>query len=147
MGKPLSRSIDQADGGVLAPVRPRIEDVVVRVQRALSDLSSSQYEEAVRRILDSVDRIQVEHHVVRAADALAAIPLFEARTDSRQTAIAFFSTHYGELIEQGLIFADDLRRHDRRLYRALSVHAANRGQRLSGLVPVRPAAIRRRTAS
>lgn len=122
----------------------RADDVVVQVQRVLSELPASQYESAVRRILASVNRIEADHHAGAAADVLADVPLYQDRSERREIAAAFFERHYRPLVDRSLIFADDLRRHDPRLYGALSAYLAARQRRLSDIVPVRPITIRRR---
>lgn len=125
---------------------PEVVDVVVQVQRVLASLPPSQYESAVRRILASVSRIEADRRVTQAANALADIPLYENRSDRRETAASFLERHYRELIDHRLIFADDLRRHDARLYRALSAYLASRQSRISEIIAIRPVGIRRRKA-
>ncbi len=125
---------------------PAVQDVVVQVQRVLAELEPDQFEVAVRRILASVDRVEADHRVKIARGALGSIPLYQARADRRQTAMAFFELHYARLVRNGEIFADDLRRHDGRLYRALAAYLATQGRRLSDIVQLRPIAIKRRQA-
>lgn len=125
---------------------PAVQDVVVQVQRVLAELQPSQYESAVRRILASVDRIEADRQVDAALDALGDIRLYEDRPDRRATAAQFFADHYASLVEAKRVFADDLRRHDPRLYRALSAYLSTQGRKLSDVIPLRPVAIKRRRA-
>lgn len=125
---------------------PSVVDVVVRIQRVLAQLPSAQHESAIRRILDSVNRIEANHMANATVAVLERVPLYFDRPDRRETALAFFERHYRPVMDGGDIFADDVRRRDPRLYRALSAMLAQRGSRLSELIPLRSVTIRKRSA-
>lgn len=82
-------------------------------------------------------RLEAQVLAERAADLLRTIPLFSLRDDARETAIDFFHRHYGAVLATGVVFTDDLRRYDSRLYDALAVYQSARGQRLGHLMPSR----------
>jgi len=74
-----------------------------------------------------------------ALEKLSTIPLYSKRPNKAETAIQFFNRHYRNNSALSAVYADDLRRHDGRLYAALAahMHQTDRGEGLRSLLPVR----------
>ena len=89
------------------------------------------FEELITHVKARIDfdRIQPE---------LKKIPLFRDRADKGQSSMSFFLENYGRLVASGIFYIDNLRHHDQRLYTTLSSYQAERGAKLSDLLPRRP---------
>jgi hypothetical protein len=117
-------------------------DLQAAFEKATHGLTDEKAEYLLNVIVVEAGRLAARAAAERAAMLLRAVPIYVDRQDTRQTAIEFFHLNYDGIVASGEVFADDLRRHDTRLYDALAVHQNARGRKLSDLVPARPNPLR-----
>lgn len=116
--------------------------LLLALQEAIARLPAEDAQDLAAKVIADVEKYTDKVQARKTASLLKDVPLFQSREDTRETAIEFFSRHYSRFVDTGIVFTDDLRRHDARLYETLTVHQVGRGKKLSDLLPSRRRPVR-----
>ncbi len=112
-------------------------DLLQELSRLCASAPPELQERLTAVLSTTTETVRAEVATVATSRQLQSIALYGDRADRSETAIAFFTSRYADLVASGEFYADDLRHHDARLYSALSAYLALRGQTLGDLMPIR----------